>query len=89
MKRNTEGQAATLTRKQRACNDISASVYTGRGSRFTFDMYAAKHVNAHNELLALGERVPETKKVTDFLNGIQAQSLEVSKRVVDGDTAKL
>ena len=37
------------------------------------------HQEAHNELLDLEEPVPETKKVTDFLKGIQAFELSVGK----------
>jgi hypothetical protein len=85
---HAEGQASTLTRRTKAYNDIGEAVYTGKNARFTFDAYAAKHVRAHNELEVLGEPVAETKKVTDFVNGIQDQRLEIAKLVVDGDPEK-
>jgi hypothetical protein len=47
------------------------------------------HQEAHNELLDCGEAVMETKKVDDFLKGIQDQGLQVGKTVVLSDPLKL
>jgi len=47
------------------------------------------HQEAHNELLDLEEPVPETKKVKDFLKGIQAPELSVGKSIVLGDLKRL
>ena len=49
----------------------------------------AQHLHCHNELLACGEPVPETKKVNDFLAGIQDDRLESAKDTVLGDVNKL
>jgi hypothetical protein len=48
----------------------------------------ALHQKAHNELLSLGEPVPETKKVADFLAGITGEVLSTSKEVVAGSPTK-
>jgi hypothetical protein len=47
------------------------------------------HQEAHNELLDCGEAVTETKKVDDFLKGIQDPGLQVGKTVVLSDPLKL
>jgi hypothetical protein len=47
------------------------------------------HQSAHNTLADLGEAVPETKKVTDFLAGILDPRLSGAKDLVLGDAQKL
>jgi hypothetical protein len=48
------------------------------------------HQEAHNQLLDLKEEVPETKKVTNFLKGIQdLVRLSVGKSIILGDPRKM
>jgi hypothetical protein len=68
---------------------LNASVYRGARRGYTYDNYVSVHQEAHNELLDLEEPVPETKKVTDFLKGIQDPVLAVGKTVVLGDPIKM
>jgi hypothetical protein len=71
-----------------AYESIKTARYNGRSNRYGFDAYVATHQKAHNELLALGEPVAETKKVNDFLAGITAQNLSMAKLVIQGDNDK-
>ncbi len=88
LKQQAEGQSAVTTRKAKAYAEIATAIYSGKG-RYTMDQYVARHQKAHNELEALGEAVAETKKVANFLKGINDPKLETGKTVVDGDNAKL
>jgi hypothetical protein len=85
LKKQAEGQAATTTRKAKAYASIATARYTGKG-KFTYDQYVARHQRAHNELLALGEEVAGTKKVSDFLDGISDPRLNTGMDIVDGNT---
>lgn len=88
LKAQAEGQSAVESRKLKAYTAIETARYTGK-SNFSFDNYIARHQRAHNELLALDEPVAEGKKVKDFLRGISDPALQISKKVVVGDPAKL
>ncbi|KAL7561636.1 hypothetical protein ACA910_001502 [Epithemia clementina (nom. ined.)] len=88
VKKQATGQAANTIRKKQAYAKITSAKYTGRG-RFSLQQYILRHQQAHNTLSELGEAVAETKKVTDFLNGISDPSLTPAKLVVNGDEAKL
>jgi hypothetical protein len=68
---------------------IKQSVYRGPRHGFTFDSYVSLHQEAHNELLDLEVPVSESKKVTDFLKGIQDPELKAGKVAVLGDLTKL
>jgi hypothetical protein len=85
----TEGTSSKLTRKAKAYATISSLVYRGPRRGFNFDHYVTEHQKAHNELSQLEEAVPESKKVTDFLKGIQDPSLSVAKTVVLADPTKM
>ena len=89
LKKQAEGLSATQTRKAAAYASLTASVYRGARRGYTYDNYVSVHQEAHNELLDLEEPVPETKKVTDFLKGIQDPVLAVGKTVVLGDPIKM
>jgi len=89
LKRQAEGLSATQTRKAAAYASLNASQYRGARRGYTYDNYVSVHQEAHNELLDLDEPVPETKKVTDFLKGIQDPILAVGKTVVLGDPSKM
>ena len=67
---------------------IATSLFTGQG-KFSFDQYARRHQQAHNELLFLEEPVTETKKATDFLAGIRDPNLDTAIQSCMGDELKL
>lgn len=50
---------------------LSSLRFVGRRRNVTFQDYIEKHQEAHAELEYLEEAVPPSKKVTDFLNGIE------------------
>jgi hypothetical protein len=85
----SEGRANNNLRKTRAYADIAAAKYQGERRNFTFVQYVALHQKAHNELDELGESISETKKVTDFLAGINSQEMITAKQVVMGDEVRL
>ena len=59
------------TRTKQECYDaISKDSYQGPRRNFDFNTYVGIHQQAHQDLVRLGEPVPENKKVRDFLNGI-------------------
>jgi hypothetical protein len=89
LKAQAEGQSAITTRLNKAYAMIQNATYNGRSKNFTFDKYIEIHQKAHNELLALGESISETKKVRDFLQNISDPKLSTAKTVVAGDPAKL
>ncbi|KAL7575459.1 hypothetical protein ACA910_007358 [Epithemia clementina (nom. ined.)] len=88
VKKQSTGQAANTIRKKQAYAKITTAKYTGRG-RFPLQQYILCHQQVQNTLLELDEAVAETKKVTDFLNGITNPSLTPAKLVVNGDEGKL
>jgi hypothetical protein len=62
---------AMQTRSKQECYDaISKANYQGTKRNFNFSAYVAIHQQAHQNLIRLGEPVPENKKVRDFLQGI-------------------
>jgi hypothetical protein len=89
LKAQAEGLSAKLTRKAKAYASLANATYRGTRRGFTFDNYIAVHQEAHNELLDLDEPVPESKKVTDFLKGIQDSSLQIGKTVILADPKKM
>jgi hypothetical protein len=84
LKQQAEGNWAVTSKRTGAYNSISNAHFTGKG-RFTFAQYTAVHNTAHNKLDATAEPVPETKKVTDFLNGINCDLLKTAKQIVISD----
>ena len=89
LKKQAEGQSAQQTRKALAYATLNTSSYRGPRRGYSFANYVSLHQEAHNELLDLDEPVPETKKVTDFLKGIQDTALAVGKSIVLGDPLKM
>ena len=87
LKAQAEGQSAVATRLAKAYAEIANASFTGKG-RYTFDQYVARHQKAHNEIANLEGAISETKKVADFIRGINDPTLSVGKAVVDGDNAK-
>jgi hypothetical protein len=83
-----EGPAAKALRKQEARNTIKAAVYTGKGS-FTHQAYSDIHARAHEELEHLGEPVPGSQMVTDYLAGIKCPDLETNKTIAEADPSMM
>ena len=83
-----EGDAATLTRKESAYNAISLTRYSGPMRNFTFSSYVVKHSDAHAELLECGEPMPESRKVSLFMDGISCPRLATGKDIIEGDPVK-
>ncbi len=89
LRRQAEGTSATQTRKTSAYAAVSNARYSGQKKAFPFAKYVEVHQTAYNTLEELGEPVPDTKKVTDFLAGITDPRLSNAKDTVLGDVAKL
>ena len=89
LKTQAEGQSAKATRKQRAYAMISSARYSGPRQTFRFADYINIHQRAHNELHLLEEPVAETKKVTDFLNGIRDPKLASVKLNILGNKEQM
>lgn len=89
LRAQAEGQSAKLTRKAKAYASMSSAVFRGQRRGFTFANYVSVHQDAHNELLDLEEEVPETKKVADFIKGINDPQLQVGKQIILGDPVKM
>jgi hypothetical protein len=59
------------TRSKKECyKSIAKATYQGTKKNFDFSAYVAIHQQAHQDLIRLGEPIPENKKVHDFLHGI-------------------
>lgn len=82
-----EGVASKIARKNRAYARIGSAAYKGHNRKFTFEDYVAVHQSAHNEVYDCDptEAIPESKKVTDFLKGIEDDKMEPAVSVVLGD----
>jgi hypothetical protein len=65
-----EGESARTRSKQDCYDAISKANYLGPRRNFDFFSYVGIHQQAHQDLVRLGEPVPENKKVRDFLQGI-------------------
>jgi hypothetical protein len=85
LKAQAEGLSSTLTHKTKAYASIASAVYRGPGRGSTFTDYVSVHQDAHNKLFDCKVVVEDSKKVDDFLNGIQDPGLVVGKTVVLSD----
>jgi hypothetical protein len=65
-----EGDTMQTHSKQECYDAIRGANYQGTKRNFNFSTYVAIHQQAHQDLIRLGEPVPENKKVRDFLQGI-------------------
>jgi hypothetical protein len=65
-----EGDAMQTRSKQECYNAISKATYQGAKHNFDFGTYVAIHQQANQDIVRLGEPIPENKKVRDFLQGI-------------------
>jgi hypothetical protein len=84
LQKQAEGDWAVTSKRTDAYASITNAHFSGKG-RFTLAQYTAVHNSAHNKLEATQEPVPETKKVTDYLNGINCDLLKTSKQIVLSD----
>jgi hypothetical protein len=89
LKAQAEGLSSILTRKTKAYASIASAVYCGPCRGFTFADYVSVHQEAHNKLYDCKVTVEDSKKVDDFLNGIQDPGLVVGKTVVLSNPLKL
>ena len=78
LKSQAEGDYANNAKKQKAYSSITKAHFTGKSAKFSLGQYTAIHQAAHNKLEFCNEVVPETKKVTDFLQGISTSDLSQS-----------
>ncbi len=65
-----EGDSIKTRSKQECYDSIAKATYQGTKRNFDFSTYVAIHQQAHQDLIRLGEPIPENKKVRDFLHGI-------------------
>lgn len=69
-----EGESNMSKTKQQAYDDMTNLVYSGERRNFTFETYVNRHSKAHMILAEYNETLAESKKVDDFLRGIQDPS---------------
>ena len=74
--------------KKRGVCDLRKLRYTGQ-AKFPLEEFVRHHKEAHVILMDEGEPIPETKKVTDLLTGVQDPRLATAITHIDGDRAKL
>lgn len=84
----TESENSQNTRKNQAYTALQQLQYSGPRRDWDLQAYVNGHLAAHNELDLLGEPVPASKKVTDFLNGISDDRLDGAKDHILGDPTK-
>ena len=84
-----EGPAGKLLRRAVAYASISKATFTAKNKGWTFNQYVSVHEEAHNILSKEEEPVAETKKVTDFLDGIQCPELKQIKAICISDPKRL
>jgi hypothetical protein len=69
-----EGSSQMSKTKQTAYDEINNATYTGEQCNYTFENYINRHIKAHQTPEEYDEPVSESKKVNDFLRGIQDTS---------------
>ena len=80
-----EGKTSIKTRKNKAYTSIANANYRGIRKQFTFAQYIAIHQTAHNELDDCNKPIPPSKKVQDFIAGINDPSVDAGITIVLGD----
>ena len=78
-----------MTIKAKAYAKLGSSQFTGHRRNWTFQHYVQAHQEAHAELDLVGEAVPETKKVQDFLANIKDPTLQMGVTHCFGEPEKL
>jgi hypothetical protein len=90
LKKQCEGESANMTIKAKAYTKLGLSQFTGhQRSNRTFQHYVQAHQEAHAELELVGEAIPETKKVQDFLANIKDPTLQMGVMHCFGEPEKL
>ena len=92
LKRQCEGESARLSITNRAYSKIAKATYSGpRGKSYNFARYVQIHQEAYNDIVAAApeERIPESKRVRDFLKGIKDPNLKSGVAHVLGNTELL
>ena len=89
LKKQNEGECSSLVRKQRAYKILRDTVFSGTRKNWSFTDYVTKNLKSHNELADCNESVSDTKKVSDFLEGITDPTLASDLGNVYGDRNKL
>jgi hypothetical protein len=84
LKLQANGTGAITVKKKRAYEQLANAHFSGRGA-FTLEKYVSVHQDSHNKLATVGEPVPETKKVNDFLLGIDCDDLGYAKSAILSD----
>jgi hypothetical protein len=69
-----KGDAMQTHSKQECYDAINKATYQGNKCNFDFGTYVAIHQQAHQDIMRLGEPIPENKKVRDFFKGSQIHS---------------
>ena len=89
LQQQNEGDSSMLVRRVKAYKILRDTVFSGPRKNWTFMQYVTAHQRAHNELADCGEALSDTKKVSDFLEGITDPTLASGLANVYGDTIKL
>jgi hypothetical protein len=82
-----EGDSMRTRSKQECYDAIAKAHYQGPRRNYDFSTYVHTHQQAHQELIRLGEPIPENKKVRDFLHGITDPQCATIKLSVLSNTA--
>ena len=87
LKKQCEGNSAITTRKMKAYNMISSAKYFGERKSYNFSKYIEAHQEGYNEIIDCddNEKIPEAKRVRDFLNGILDSTLQNGIDYILGD----
>ncbi|MGH7955223.1 MAG: hypothetical protein ACREOZ_04605, partial [Gloeomargaritales cyanobacterium] len=82
LKDHYEGKSETSRRKDEAYKSLGNSLYVGERKNFTFEVYTNIHQKAHQDLMRMGEPVPENRKVQIFMDNIRDSYLTAGKAAV-------
>ncbi|MGH7974125.1 MAG: hypothetical protein ACREBR_01265 [bacterium] len=82
IKDHYEGKSETSRRKDEAYKSLGNSLYVGERKNFTFEVYTNIHQKAHQDLMRMGEPVPENRKVQIFMDNIRDSYLTAGKAAV-------
>jgi hypothetical protein len=88
-KKQCESESANMTIKAKAYAKLGSSQFTGHQRNWTFQHYVQAHQEAHAESELVGEAVPETTKVQDFLANIKDPTLQMGVTHCFGEPEKL
>lgn len=88
LKLHAEGESSKKLRSDKAYNDLASARYSGPTRNFSLADYIQIHCSSYAELEELTEMVSESKKVTDFLQGISDPRLKSCKDIIVGDPVK-